>query len=108
MSDGLSCAHLSFDFLYSLDQPTLYLFYSRTFAEMTSLVKVLEIGSQLEQQLVGKSMTHDGLIVHIERQECKMTRISNLVRGKCGRPMMRISLLAGLLPQTKRVPLLPT
>jgi len=63
----LSCANLRFDFFNSLDQPAFDLLHSRTFAEVSSLVEVLEIGLQLEQQLVGKSMTHDGLIVHCER-----------------------------------------
>ena len=63
----LSCANLRFDFFNTLDQPAFDILHSRTFHEVSSLVEVLEIGLQLEQQLVGKSMTHDGLIVHCER-----------------------------------------
>ena len=63
----LSISHLGFNFPDPLVQTSLDLLDSRTLAQMSSLVEVLEIGLQLEQQLVGKSMTHDGLIVHCER-----------------------------------------
>jgi hypothetical protein len=34
---------------------------------MSCLVEVLEIGTQFQQELVGKAMAHDGLILHIGR-----------------------------------------
>jgi hypothetical protein len=34
---------------------------------VSGLVEVLKVGPQFQQELVGKSMAHDGLILHIAR-----------------------------------------
>jgi len=69
----LSISHLGFNFPDPLVQTSLDLLDSRTLAQMSSLVEVLEIGLQFQQEFLGKSMAHDGLILYIEPLKCKIT-----------------------------------
>lgn len=50
--------------------------HGRTFPEMTSLVKVLEIGAKFLQEFLGESVTHTPAIVVEIPSARKITRIS--------------------------------
>jgi len=70
----LICSQLSFNFANPLLESTLDLRHSLTRAQMASLVEVLKISAQLLQELLGKSMAHRQLILHMSRGKCKITR----------------------------------
>jgi hypothetical protein len=42
---------------------------------VSGLVEVLEISSQFQQELLGKSVAHDGSILYMSTHKCKVTRI---------------------------------
>ena len=65
MAVRLRIANLRFHFSNPLMQARLDLLDSRTLAQVSSLVEMLEIGLQFQQEFLRKSMTHDGLILHI-------------------------------------------
>lgn len=75
LGSQISGSELSFNFTNSLMQAVLDLRHSITFADVTGLIKVLEIGAQLQQELLGKSVAHRQSILHTERCKCKITRI---------------------------------
>ena len=74
---GLSClcnTQLSLDFSDSLAKPALDFRDSLTFAHVSSLIKVLKVGAQFLQQLVGKPRGHSSLILHQAECAHKVTR----------------------------------
>ena len=75
MSVRLDGANLGFDFSDSLLQTALDFFHGAALAEMTGLVEMMKIGPKFYQQLLGKAMAHDGLILYTEAPKCKITPI---------------------------------
>lgn len=75
MSVRLDGANLGFDFSDALLQPALDLFDGIGLAEVPCLIEMMKVGAQLQQELLGKAMAHNGLILYIEARKCKMTAI---------------------------------
>ena len=69
-------AKLGFNFANPLMETALNLRHSFDLTEMTGLIEMLEIGAQLQQEFLGKTMTHRKSILHINRGKCKITRFS--------------------------------
>ena len=69
----LHTAELRFHFHNPLIQPSFNLRHRRTLAEMSRLVKVLNVGAQFLQEFLGKSGAHRPLILHIPRCKRKIT-----------------------------------
>jgi len=88
---GRDRVEVCFDFANPLLEAKLDLRHGGTFAEVTSLVEVLQIRAQFLQKFLGKSRAHRRFILHNARCECKITRlfrwaawsfIEGLVRAK--------------------------
>lgn len=71
---GLGRAELSFDFSDPLAETAFDFRYGFALAEVSRLVKVLQIGAQFLQQFLGESLSHSKLILHLARCADKITR----------------------------------
>ena len=68
-------AKLGFDLANPLIEAALDLIDSVTRAQVAGLVEMLEIGAQFQQELLGRSVAHRRLILHMSGCECKITQI---------------------------------
>lgn len=66
-------AELRFNFANPLLEAALDFRHRCTLAEVSGLVKVLQVGAQFQQKLLGKPLSHSPLIVHLPRCRCKIT-----------------------------------
>lgn len=57
-------ADLRFDLSDPLLEPAFDLLDGAALAEMSGLVEVMKVRPQFEQELLGKAMAHDGLILY--------------------------------------------
>jgi len=68
-------AKLGFDLANSLIEAALDLIDSVTRAQVAGVIEMLEVGAQFQQELLGRSVAHRRLILHMNGCECKITRI---------------------------------
>lgn len=69
-------AKAGFDFADPFPESALDFRHSFAFAQVAGLIKVLEVGTQLQQKLLRKAAAHRRLILHAHRRERKITRFA--------------------------------